>query len=392
MVLKLPTQQSHIRVRRTVAAILGYVGLCLTADVGAQTQTWTGGGPDVNWITAANWGGVSWFGSSTTDVVFAGNTNTGTAGTPLNQNITNPLHINSLTFNSGGGAFFLGGFPLQFNGATNAITQNSSSAESIANDVSPNANSVVTLNLAGAGSGVVTISGAILNGAGNRDYAIDKAGTSSFVLSGVNTYAGGTTVDAGSLFINNSAGSGTGSAAVLVNNGGTLGGNGSISGPLFVVSGGNLAPGAFGSGTTAVFHTASVSLGSGSNFVLDLINTTAGTGYDQLSVTGTVNITGSNLVLNPAAGLSVNDKFFILANDGSDAVIGTFSQGTTITAANGDVFSINYADNFDGGATANDISLTLTGVVPEASTWFAAVVAFAIIGCDLIRRFLRRPL
>jgi hypothetical protein len=123
----------------------------------------------------------------------------------------------------------------------------------------------------------------------------------------------------------------------------------------------------------------------GSNFILDLINTTVGSGYDQLSVAGPAEITGCNLVLNPAAGLSVGDKFFILAKDGTDFITGLFSQGTTVVSGN-DTFLINYGDNFDGGSVANDISLTLIDILPEPSTWLAGIVPLLAIGFHLVRR------
>jgi outer membrane autotransporter protein len=51
-------------------------------------------------------------------------------------------------------------------------------------------------------------------------------------------------VQAGTLRVNNVAGSGTGTGAVTVQSGATLGGTGTISGPVTVLSGGHLAPGA----------------------------------------------------------------------------------------------------------------------------------------------------
>jgi fibronectin-binding autotransporter adhesin len=230
-----------------------------------------------------------------------------------------------------------------------------------------------------ASGGTFSYSSNIANpNAGSNVLGLTKLGSGALVLSGTNSYTGATTVKAGSLFVNNTSGSGTGIGTVTVNSGATLGGNGTISGAVAVGSGGTLSPGAMGAGSTAVLHTGALSFSSGANFTLDLNNTTVGSGYDQVSVTGTVNITGSNLVLNLGAGLSLGDKFYIVANDGTDSIIGTFSQGTTITVGN-DTFLINYADNFDGGSVANDISLTLTAIVPEPSTWIAAIVPFAAI-------------
>ena len=86
-----------------------------------------------------------------------------------------------------------------------------------------------------------------------------------------------------------------------------------------------------------------------------------------MRVTGTVDITGSNLAVTVGSTFTLGSKFFILLNDSTDLVTGTFAQGATVTANNGYVFLINYFDNGDGGTIGNDISLTLVPV-PEPST------------------------
>src|SRR3954462_8074834 len=97
--------------------------ILLTAVQYAQagSWTWTGNGGNVNWSTVGNWGGTAPTSAATTDLTFAGSTNIGTALIPLNQNIANPFQLNSLTFNSTAGSFFLGGNPLAFTGASNTI-------------------------------------------------------------------------------------------------------------------------------------------------------------------------------------------------------------------------------------------------------------------------------
>src|SRR5207253_8427589 len=55
-------------------------------------------------------------------------------------------------------------------------------------------------------------------------------------LTNANTYTGGTTVEEGALFVNNSSGSGTGNGAVTAQ-AGTLGGSGTIAGPITVGTG-----------------------------------------------------------------------------------------------------------------------------------------------------------
>jgi autotransporter-associated beta strand protein len=185
----------------------------------ATIWIWDGNGGNVNWNTAGNWIGGPPISSSTTDLTFSGNNNTGTALIPLNQNIASPFQLNTLSFANGAGSFFLGGNPLAFTGNSNMITQDSSSAQSIANNIAASKNSTVTLTLTGAGTGVVTLSGSINAGNGNRDYAINKSGSGTFSLTGNNTYAGGTTINGGTLIVNSATSLGDISGGLTLNAG-----------------------------------------------------------------------------------------------------------------------------------------------------------------------------
>ncbi len=300
----------------------------------ALGQTWTGGGGNVNWNTAGNWGGTLPTSGNNTDLIFGGSTNTGTTGVPLSQNIAVPFVLNSLTFNAGSAAFFLGGNALRFDGTNNSITQSSSNTVSIANNfLGPVANGTSNLMLTGNGTGVVTLSGTIAGGNGQRDYSMTKTGTSTFVLLGNATFDGAVAINAGVLNIRNgnALGSTTGatsvaSGAVLQLQGGitvgtealTLNGSGiSNTGALRNISGNNSYAGAITEGSAT------------------RINSDAGT----LTLSGTVTTGGFALTLGGAGNVTATGVISgtgSVAKDGSGAVTlsgaNTFTGTTTVNA------------------------------------------------------------
>jgi autotransporter-associated beta strand protein len=245
-----------------------------------------------------------------------------------------------------------------------------------------------------------TFSGVIQDGGigGGTGGSLTKTGTGAFTLTGANIYTGGTTVNDGHLFVNNTSGSGTGTGNVTVNAIGaaigTLGGNGTISGLVTVNGGATLAPGPTGNGSTGILNTGTLTLNSDSNFSLDLNGPLAGTDYDQVDVTGEVFIAGSNLLINTALGLAVGDQLFILENDGFDLITGTFAglaNGATFTQ-DGVTFQIFY--NANGGAAplgpavGNDIELSVVraAVIPEPTTWIGGALAIPFIVFVYIQR------
>ncbi len=98
-----------------------------------------------------------------------------------------------------------------------------------------------------------------------------------------------------------------------------------------------------------------LTLASGADLGIEIGGTTAGTEYDQVQVTGSVDITDADLVLTLDNDIPLSGPYTILDNDGTDAVTGTFAglaEGATITVDGFD-FTLSYV-----GGDGNDIVLT----------------------------------
>ncbi len=249
----------------------------------------------------------------------------------------------------------------------------------------------------GNNSGTVTVSANLSDAANiaNPTPAVPlvMSGTGVVDLSGVNTYTGGTTVSAGTLKVNNTSGSATGTGAVAIQTGATLGGGsgaansgtlvtlgtlaniptlqtymagqkGLITGPVTVQSGATLAPG----NSVGTITMASLTLDAGSilNYEFN------GTANDFTSISNTLTINGGS---------------FNLYQEGTTTaftVAGTydlFSYGTLT----GSVASLSVA-NMQAGYTYTFVNDNLDGlvqlqiaVVPEPGTWAMMIGGLVVL-------------
>ena len=216
---------------------------------------------------------------------------------------------------------------------------------------------------------------------GTSSFNLTKAGAGVARFSGSNTYAGTTAVTAGTLLI---SGTTSGQGNYSVSSGSFLGGVGTIglasTKKITIASGGHLAPGesagilnVSGSQTgTPTTGNATVNLASGANFDVDITGTTVGTGYDQLPVTGNVDLGNASLNVNKGTFLlGANQVFTIVNNDGtSDAVLNIFSglsQDATVLTNNGYALKVSYIGEAGSITGGNDVVL-YTQAIPEPAT------------------------
>jgi autotransporter-associated beta strand protein len=218
-------------------------------------------------------------------------TGTGTVSTGASLQIQGGISVaNKLTLNGAGASG---------NGALESVSGNNTCTGTV---------DLATATTIGADAGQLTLSG-VISGTGS----LTKVGSGTLLLSGTNAYSGLTTVSAG-----------------------TLGGSGTI-GAVQVDAGATLAP---GSTNTGILSTGTVAFASGSAFNVKLNGTTAGSGFDQLNATGTVNLNGATL--NVSLGtttIPVNGSVTII--QATTSVAGTFAGPSTITVGT-ETFQITY--------------------------------------------------
>ncbi len=204
----------------------------------------------------------------------------------------------------------------------------------------------VTLTVGGAGN--LVLNGVISNHSNaGLGTALSKTGTGSVTLGASNTFANGVTVSAGTLFVENTTGSGTGSGTVTVQTGGTLGGNGTIGGSV-----------TFNSGSKFAFSTTSV---------LDVNGATVS--FGNFSVSDLSGLTGS-----VAAG-----AYTLIAGSA------TISATNLLNVGSANAFSLSAEKNAYFDLSTGDLQVVVAAAIPEPAT-YSAVLGLGVIALAAARR------
>jgi autotransporter-associated beta strand protein len=286
-------------------------------------------------------------------------------------------------------------------GTGNLILNNNSATDGGITLTTANVTNAGTITNSGTGTGAVSIDAVI---GSSVTGVVQNSGTSQLTLNAANTYAGPTTISAGTLKLG-AAGSIAASPTISVAAGGvfdvssvtggfqlasgqTLKGGGAVNGAVTVASGSTLQPGS----SPGTLSTAGEAWSNGGNYNWMIYNATgtAGAGYSQLAITGTLNLAsltanGFNLNLWSLSGIGpdVNGNALNFNNASPAAwTIATTTAG--ITGFNADNFSIHTtANNGTGGfsnalaggsfglsVTGNNLLLNFTpGSSAHLSTW-----------------------
>ena len=321
--------------------------------------TWDGGGANNLWSTANNWNpnGVP-ANNGTASLAFAGSTR-------LAPDMDANWNINSLTFNSGAGAFTLsstGGFVLTIQGG--GITNNSASTQTI--------NNAITLGTAqtwSATSGALSFGGNITNGgflltiSGGSNTTVSgvisgtgglaNTGAGSLTLSGTNTYSGGTTFNAGTVSISSNANLGAASGGITFN-GGTLQVTGNVIGTRAITMTG---AGTFDVALGTTIEQSGVVSGNGNlsliNYGTLILSGSGSNGTGSTNIGGILSLRGT--VTLGSGNLAFTTGILELGNGNFTRALGAGAgQVNMSTATNGAGFAAYGADRIVnlGGAGA----------------------------------------
>ncbi|MFA6175068.1 MAG: autotransporter-associated beta strand repeat-containing protein [Phycisphaerae bacterium] len=361
--------ESPFRVLATCSAI------CVLLSASGFAQTWTGGGLDDNWNTAANWSTLP-LNDNTANITFSGSTR-------LTPFVNVAEGVKQVIFDSGASAFNIGGnqtltLASTLNAPTTAaLINNSSVLQTVSTNLAfvgaannraffaTSGDLLISGNLLGTNrivlnnNGVahdITISGTMTGaGSAGNSLLLDSPFRGTATLSGANTYSGATVIRSGTLIAKHNTALGTSvvsigiSASGLAANALFIGGAYSVANTVNVGNtyngtvsvGGNTADSSTFSGNLTLGDTAgkAVTLTAASggtvNFSGNLLTSTSGS--DDLdaitkSGAGTVNLsgTGSNY-----SGNTTVSEGMLLVNNSSGSATGTGAVTVSTGAALG---------------------------------------------------------
>lgn len=365
----------------TIGGVVGGNNVTTTVKLGSSTALGFGGASAVVGTTTVNTGATLDLGGQTGVVegITINGSGVGGLGALINSSTSTGAVIDT-----GFAAVGIGTAGSGYTDGTHALTISGGGGTGAAGTATVVGGVVTSVQVTNAGTGYTANPTVTFVGAGvpvttatfNTSISTVGVGTPSTIGGAgditVNTTITGAAITKeglGTLLINGSA------ANAITVNAGVLGGTGSIANTVSLGGSGTLAPG----NSPGTLNTGALSLtGTAATIAMEISGTAAGQ-YDQVNVTGAVNLNGNGriemtlLAFVPAP----TDVFFLVLNDGADAINGTLfglNQGDQFTSG-GYTWQVSYTGNsatnsFTGG---NDLALQV--VVPEPAT-----LGFVLLG------------
>lgn len=375
---------SSFRSQLVLAAVAAIAMLDGSWAMGA-TKTWTGGGTDANWNTAANWAPAV-VPVTGDDLAFPA----GAARPSSNNNLGAGTSFNSIAFTGPVSGYTLAGNAISLVGGINAANSGSNTISlSIALAASqtfssdgdrlvlsgPIALAANTLTLNTTATGVVEVDGAISGSGG-----VTASGAAVVALITPCSYSGPTNVTGGFL----SARSLNVASVVTVSGGELDYANGNSNGPVTVNAAGKVA---CGGGITQIGNLTDLTMTAGARLTMIIYSTS---NFGQMNASGSVDLGGATLSIGGTS--NTGDSFLIIEKTSAGPVTGTFAglpEGAFFS--NGSrIYNITYL-----GGDGNDVVVTDQGAAPPEGSpiptlGIAGVLALAVFlalaGLWMLRR------
>ena len=355
----------RLALSRTLAFL---ASMALAATGQAATVTWSAFPENGLWSNGNNWNG-GLVPKPGDDLVFSISY---FPDTTMTNDLADGIAFRSITFEANG--YTLGGNAITFVGGLGPFTIGCTTA------VGPENNTISIPIVASGNLLLKAVPGCslTLNGPISAAGGLTAWGGGPVILGGDQSYTGATeTALEGGFLIIDATLSGTSSVEIHASSGtSTLGGSGTFTAPLSVSSTSADASVAVAPGQnpgTGILSTGGVSFGLNASLVVELNGTTAGTGYDQLSVTGGIDLSGGTTLAVASLGFvpPIGTAFTIIRNSTGASVSGEFvglPEGATFVK-NTTTFQISYF-----GGAGHDIVLTVVPTPPAP----AAPAALAV--------------
>jgi autotransporter-associated beta strand protein len=326
--------------------------LGLAPGKSAFAQTWDGTNyPTSNWSVSSNWTGGLPTNNGTANVIFS----SGNVAANLDAN----WNISTLTFSGGSypGTPFLSG--------TNTLTLQSGLTSSFAQSGFPEVSLAANINVATSQTWNITTSDLPVTGTISGAGSITKSGNGSLTLSAGNTYSGGTSLLAGTIFPTDDTSFGNLSGQLQIN-GGTIGYKTvSYTDTSTLTVARSLLVGSSGGTITAKRNLTLASSISGTGSLT--IARDASTPY--IGLTPEVILSGNNTF---NGGLSITDPLFAIfsSDTWTVAVTGTYQSlgNGPVSVGAGTTLSVNSVSNIGDGYKIKLAAQTALIVTTDAFT------------------------